>query len=680
MDNNSEELEELENNSNYEDINEFEPVSEPDSSNSVKTEGVVKDAVGKMSKDALKSILKSPWFWGGIAVIALFLIVFLYLHADYDLFGVGEPKPKLYPKAPPCTGVYLTYENESYTKARRKKEPDYVPISDAALVTDLDEDDPEFGLRYTYKEYEYDTYISGIVWTDNKNALDVDNEIMYQAMAIAARSRLISELPNNCVVLKNYNEQAKSFTELTGSEEKYDQIIKGVVESNSKMIGRNGTVIKALYDPFSYTKKRLEEDEAKNNVYFYHMMNINEAEEQVVPAEWVDDLEKEKGSKIPKTHVDNTLKLGSMSLYGGKYLLEKVDSQYELYRILEYYYGRDLEYYYLSPDASNEGGIGDESTSGCMWWPIGGAVAEEKDGVQFASGPPTSVRITSPFGERNIGLEGASTNHKAIDIAGFEGVTYIIAAADGEVINVNTGCVAGVRTCGGKLGNYVKIKHNDGTITRYGHMFNVTVNMGEKVKQGQIIGRVGNTGNTTGPHLDFQVVVNGTPVNPLNYVSPTNPRKSCVGGGIIPGNDNSATICLSLKNNNYSDNAIGGLLSNFAAESGFNPAAVNKSSGASGIAQWLGGRLTNLKNTFGSDWIKLESQISFMLSELNSSYQRVNAYLRDSHSPSEMGLYVCTYYEVPAKTTEEARKYCQNSSRPSNSNNWANYSRNGCKE
>lgn len=515
------------------DINENEPVEEPVSSNSAEFISPVKDAVGKMTREGIKSILKSPWFWGIAAFVILILLAFLVFHMDYDMVGVGNPRPKYYQKSPTCGKVFLTYENDSYTKARQKKEPDYVPITDASLVTDIDEDDPEFGKRYTYKEYEYDTYISGIVWTDNNNAKDVDNEIMYQAMAIVARSRLIHDLPvNNCVVLKNYNEQAKSFTELDGSEEKYSEITKAVVDSKGIMIGKNGTVINALYDSFSYEKKRFEEDDAFNKKYFYHMMNRNEAEQQIVPAEWIDDLEELKGVKLDKVKVSEVKKLTSMSLYGGKYLLEKVDSQYELYRILEYYFGRDIEYYYLSsipPEEGPEDG-GATAGSGCMWWPIGSIVTEVKDGVEFASGPPSTVKITSYFGFRNIGLEGASKNHLAIDIGGgMEGVTNIIAASNGKVLQVHTGCVAGSISCGGGLGNYVVIEHGEGLTTRYGHMYTVSVNVGDSVKRGQVIGKMGNTGTSTGPHLDFQVRLNGTPVNPLNYVSTTNPRKSCLG-------------------------------------------------------------------------------------------------------------------------------------------------------
>lgn len=164
----------------------------------------------------------------------------------------------------------------------------------------------------------------------------------------------------------------------------------------------------------------------------------------------------------------------------------------------------------------------------CMWWPIGSDKTTTEKGITYASEEPATTKITSSFGTRNTGIVGASTNHQAIDIGGgVEGKTNVIAAADGEVIATNFGCVAGDSTCGGRLGNFVKIKHKNGVITRYGHLYIVTVSVGDEVKQGQVIGKMGNTGTSSGPHLDFQVIVNGEKVDPLEHVSQTATRPNC---------------------------------------------------------------------------------------------------------------------------------------------------------
>ena len=70
-------------------------------------------------------------------------------------------------------------------------------------------------------------------------------------------------------------------------------------------------------------------------------------------------------------------------------------------------------------------------------------------------------------------------------------------------------------------GNMVLINHGDGYKTRYGHMVSgsITVSVGEYVEAGQTIGKVGSTGNSTGPHLHFEVIYNGETQNPKNYIS-----------------------------------------------------------------------------------------------------------------------------------------------------------------
>ncbi len=318
-------------------------IANPSSSDNFNNEEqLIEEPKGLTKKKNLPKLL-NPKSLLIIVIILLTLPIFITIlvkHLDFDLVGIGEPKPEYY-ESLTCEKINLAWENDSYTKKHQYDE-DYEEITDPSLVNLNDTE------RFQYESYEIDDFVAGVVWTDNNNAMDVDNEIVYQAMAIAARSRLIAELPDNCVVLKNYNEQAKSFKELDGSEEKYSEIMGAIQLSQGIIIGREGNIIPALYEPFSYIKKRKDENESYNRNYFYYMMNENIEEQQLIPAEWVDDLEIKKGKKIPKVKETHTKKLESMSLYGAKYLLEKVDSQYELYRLLEYYYGRDIEYYTIS--------------------------------------------------------------------------------------------------------------------------------------------------------------------------------------------------------------------------------------------------------------------------------------------------------------------------------------------
>ena len=121
--------------------------------------------------------------------------------------------------------------------------------------------------------------------------------------------------------------------------------------------------------------------------------------------------------------------------------------------------------------------------------------------------PVDSTYITSRYGERTAPTAGASTNHKALDIGAKSG-DPIYAAADGQVANA---------TYNDGLGYYVSIEHDGETATRYSHMTNFIVQPGEYVKQGQIIGYVGESGIATGSHLDYAVIKNGQQVDPMQY-------------------------------------------------------------------------------------------------------------------------------------------------------------------
>jgi murein DD-endopeptidase MepM/ murein hydrolase activator NlpD len=121
---------------------------------------------------------------------------------------------------------------------------------------------------------------------------------------------------------------------------------------------------------------------------------------------------------------------------------------------------------------------------------------------------PTRGWVTSGFGYRSSPFTGNREVHRGLDIAGRMG-TPVISPADGVV-----------RYAKGKraLGKAISISHGYGIETIYGHLSEWKVAPGEKVRRGQVIGLMGNTGRSTGPHLHYQVEVNGKPVNPQNYV------------------------------------------------------------------------------------------------------------------------------------------------------------------
>jgi murein DD-endopeptidase MepM/ murein hydrolase activator NlpD len=115
---------------------------------------------------------------------------------------------------------------------------------------------------------------------------------------------------------------------------------------------------------------------------------------------------------------------------------------------------------------------------------------------------PCGGYLSSPYGYRSRGF------HTGIDLAGNNGSPFI-ATASGTVVQAGWA---------GGYGKMILIDHGNGVKTRYAHASTILVSAGQRVDQGQTIGSVGSTGNATGPHLHFEVIINGNTVNPRNYL------------------------------------------------------------------------------------------------------------------------------------------------------------------
>ncbi|MCW8828387.1 MAG: M23 family metallopeptidase [Gammaproteobacteria bacterium] len=125
-----------------------------------------------------------------------------------------------------------------------------------------------------------------------------------------------------------------------------------------------------------------------------------------------------------------------------------------------------------------------------------------------AGRPITKGWLSSKYGTRNDPFTGKPTFHKGVDLAGKDGSDIVAVAA-------------GVVTWAGKrygYGNLVEINHGNGYVTRYGHCKEVLVEVGATVKKGQVVSKMGSTGRSTGPHVHFEVWVDGRTVNPSKYL------------------------------------------------------------------------------------------------------------------------------------------------------------------
>lgn len=143
---------------------------------------------------------------------------------------------------------------------------------------------------------------------------------------------------------------------------------------------------------------------------------------------------------------------------------------------------------------------------------VSGEIASLQDKDKVYTGgtflwPTTSTYITSPFGFRIHPITGIYTGHTGVDIGAGSG-SPVYAAASGKVI---------IADWYGGYGMAVVIDHGSGISTLYGHNSSLNVSAGQNVKKGQVIAGVGSTGNSTGPHLHFEVRINGGYVDPMSY-------------------------------------------------------------------------------------------------------------------------------------------------------------------
>lgn len=121
---------------------------------------------------------------------------------------------------------------------------------------------------------------------------------------------------------------------------------------------------------------------------------------------------------------------------------------------------------------------------------------------------PVMGWVTSGFGFRTNPFTGLTQMHEGIDISNQVG-TPIIAPADGIISDIGNDL---------GLGKILVISHGFGMITRYAHLNKVLVRVGQKVKRGEKIAEIGTSGRTTGPHLHYEVRLDGIPINPMRYI------------------------------------------------------------------------------------------------------------------------------------------------------------------
>jgi len=118
--------------------------------------------------------------------------------------------------------------------------------------------------------------------------------------------------------------------------------------------------------------------------------------------------------------------------------------------------------------------------------------------------------ISMFFGQNINPFTGLYYLHRGIDISTFRSGDPVVSTADGQVVTVDYAP---------DYGNYIIVRHKHGYHTRYAHLLSSRVRLGQKVQQGDVIGYIGNTGMSTGPHLHYEVIIGSDTVDPYKYIT-----------------------------------------------------------------------------------------------------------------------------------------------------------------
>ena len=270
----------------------------------------------------------------------------------------------------------------------------------------------------------------------------------------------------------------------------------------------------------SADRRRLQEmDEAAKEVAIAQTALEAEKDELEIVKEEMDatqvtlDEKRAEADALLKELIDKGYELeelyAQMEAEESEFLKEIAQKEKEYNEAKRQEYIQYMSTYVTQPPATQPGSSGGSSSGGSS---SGSNSGGSSGGSVSSSGwlVPCAYRVlTSPFGPRDTGIAGASKYHEGVDLAGPEG-TPIYASRTG---------IVSAATSNSKAGFYVKINHGDGYHSIYMHMTRYVVSVNQAVSAGQLIGYMGSTGVSSGPHLHFGISYNGTYVNPAHYVN-----------------------------------------------------------------------------------------------------------------------------------------------------------------
>lgn len=346
------------------------------------------------------------------------------------------------------------------------------------------------------------------------NIVSLDADIVNQQTTIDEKVELFKE--RLCTMYKNSNDTSASM--VLGSSSFYDMMsrvhmINRIAEYDDKLIDEIVTEIEALEQSkkdleteklnlsmkLEEQTKRKEEKAAEMEVYNEKMTQTQDEIDRLAREQQMLELDKKE-----REEMDAMFAAEEQAWYDEiRRHEEEEQRRYEE----EQKRLQELQQQQQQQQQNNN------NSGGATVAPPAYVAPPSSSQTDFISPTPGFRYVSSPFGPR------WGSYHNGVDIgdAGINGSTCV-ASRSGTVISVVTGCPHfngyGYCNCGGGYGNYIIISHDGTYSTVYAHLSAVWVSVGESVSQGQAIGAVGSSGRSTGPHLHFEIRVNGSPVNP----------------------------------------------------------------------------------------------------------------------------------------------------------------------
>ena len=337
-----------------------------------------------------------------------------------------------------------------------------------------------------------------------------NNRLEYVQSELTASVQKIQELDDQITEYQNqYNELQNQISSLEQQMAETEHNLQNLQNEYNKKDKLLKTRIVALYEDgdSTYLDVLLDSSNLIDFLSRYYMLEqiiefdtnlLNELENQSkeIEEQKANQEKQETDLRVAKAKAGQMqILMENNKIVQENYMSKLTEEERQLQEQIEQFKAEQAEIERQIQEAINWGsGLAIQYTGGVMIWPIG----------------VEGTYITSPYGNRLHPIQGVYKYHDGIDIGNAGYGAPVIAAADGMVI------YAGQM---GGYGNCVMIYHGDGLITLYGHGQEIKTTLGTPVKQGDIIMTVGSTGNSTGPHLHFEVRKDGGVVDPIPYLN-----------------------------------------------------------------------------------------------------------------------------------------------------------------